>query len=214
VADRRRTNEERSRTTRTRLVAAARWLFEERGYAETSIDDLAAAAEVSKGALYHHFPTKAALFEAVIVDIQDELAAHVDRSARKEDDAWAGFVAGWLSALDVAPEAGIQRLMLDGPSVLGYERWQQIDDEHFMAPVSATIEHLHRTGVIDAEPSSELTRVLLTISNALLTLIAQQDDPAAARHRIVPIWARLLGSLRSTESLRLDRSPRPSGRSG
>lgn len=195
----RRTNEERSRTTRARLVAAARRLFEDSGYAETSIDDLAGAAEVSKGALYHHFATKVALFDAVIVDIQDELAAHVDGSARKEGDAWDGFVAGWLSALDVAPEAGIQRLMLDGPSVLGYERWQQIDDEHFMTPVADTLEHLHRRGVLDADPSPDLARVLLTISNALLTLIAQHDDPATARHRIVPIWARLLGALRTAD---------------
>lgn len=194
-----RTNEERSRTSKTRLVSAARELFEANGYAATSIEDIATAVGLTKGALYHHFPTKAALFEAVIVDIQDRLATHVETSAKKQDNAWDKFVAGWLSALDVAPEAGIQRLMLEAPSVLGYQRWQQIDDEHFMPAVVASLAHLHHKGLLDTEPSPELTRVLLSISNALLTLIAQQDDPATARHEIIPIWERFLNSLRRTD---------------
>ena len=178
-------------------MASARRLFEEQGYAATSIDDLAAAAGLTKGALYHHFPTKAALFESVIIDIQDELASHVEASAAKGDTAWDKFVAGWLAALEVAPEAGIQRLMLEAPTVLGYQRWQQIDDEHFMPAVTASLQHLHAKGHLGLEPSQELTRVLLAISNALLTLITQAEEPARARHQIIPIWERLLGALRS-----------------
>lgn len=192
----RRSNEERSRTSRALLIGAARRLFEQQGYAATSIEQIARAADLTKGAVYHHFPTKQALFEAVVVDIQDELADHVDASARKEVTAWQRFVAGWLSALDVAPEAAIRRLMVEGPTVLGYQRWQRIDDEHFLPGVTASLEHLHRQGELSLEPTPTLARVLLTISNALLTFLTQHDDPAAARAEVIPIWEQLLGGLR------------------
>jgi sugar/nucleoside kinase (ribokinase family) len=89
--------------------------------------------------------------------------------------------------------------MLEAPTVLGYRRWKQIDDEHFLPAVTASLDHLHRKGLLDLEPSPELTRTLLAISNALLTLITQDNDPATARHKIIPIWERLLGSLRAPD---------------
>ena len=51
--------------TRSALIGAGRRLFGEQGFAATSVDDLARAARVTTGALYHHFPTKTALFETV-----------------------------------------------------------------------------------------------------------------------------------------------------
>jgi hypothetical protein len=83
--------------------------------------------------------------------------------------------------------------------VLGYERWQQIDDENFLPAVTSSLDHLHHKGLLDLEPSPELARTLLAISNALLTLITQDNDPATARHEIIPIWERLLGSLRTPD---------------
>lgn len=191
----RRTNDERSTETRRHLLSAARQLFEKHGYAGTAIDDVVRSAGVSKGALYHHFPTKQALFDAVIVDIQDELGAHVDKSVAKQRTASTKFVTGWLAALELAPEIGIRRLMLEAPGVLGFDRWQEIDDEHYKAGVTASLAHLHSKGLLRLEPSPALAEVLMTISNALLTLLVQQDDPAAARKGIIPIWEHLLTSL-------------------
>jgi AcrR family transcriptional regulator len=192
-----RTNEERSRETRAALLETARRLFEDRGYAATSIDAIATAAGVTRGALYHHFPTKHALFEAVVDDIQRELFEHVDRSARKEEHAWDSFIAGWTSSLDVAPEPGFRRiLMLEGPAVLG-RRWREIDDHYFLAGISAAIENLITRGDIAPQPVEPLARTLLAINNALMTLIVEADDPDATRQHVSDIWATLLSALRA-----------------
>ena len=154
---------------------------------------------MTKGALYHHFPTKRALYDAVIVDIQDELSAHVDRSAQKAETAWDKFVGAWIAFIEVAPEPGIQRLMLEAPAILGFQRWQQIDDEHNLPAITGALEHLHAKGELVFEPTPDLARVLLAISNALGTLVSQDDDPAAARVAVIPIWEHLLRSLEVPE---------------
>lgn len=195
VATERRTNEERTRTTRRGLVVAARQQFEAVGYAATTIEAIAEAAAVTKGALYHHFPTKLAIYDAVIVDIQDELSAHVDRRAKKAETAWDKFVDAWIAFIEVAPEPGIRRLMLEAPAILGYARWQEIDDAHNLPPITAALEHLHARSGLVFEPSPELARVLLAISNALGTLVSQDDDPAAARAVVIPVWEHFLRSL-------------------
>ncbi len=195
VAADRRTNEERSAHTRAILVGAARRLFEERGYTATGIGDVVTLAGLTRGALYHHFPTKQALFDAVIVDIQDELAADVDRASSKEEDPWDRFVAGWLVAVDNAPSAGIRRLMLEAPAVLGHQRWTQIDDEHFQPGVTAALAYLADRGLLDVEPTPTVARVLLTTSNALMTLVAQADDPDAVRGEVMALWERFLRAL-------------------
>jgi AcrR family transcriptional regulator len=191
----RRTNEERTRTTRRALVLAARERFEADGYAAVSIDAIAEAAGVTKGALYHHFPTKLAVYDAVVVDIQDELSAHVDRSAKKAETAWDKFVDAWIAFIEVAPEPGIRRLMLEAPAILGYARWQEIDDEHNLPPIVEALEHLHRRSGLAFEPSADLARILLALSNALGTLVSQDEDPARLRAVVIPVWEHLLRSL-------------------
>lgn len=197
----RRTNEERSRLTQDKLVAAARRLFDEHGYADTAIDDIAEAAGVTRGAVYHHFGGKKQLFRAVIEEIQDELADHVGRNADKYDDPWDAFVAGWLSALDQMPTGGMGRvLMLEGPAVLGYQDWQSIDDAHFHETVTSAVDHFMDEGIVAPQPVEPVARVLLTVSNALGTLISSSDEPEEMRAAIAPVWAQLINGLRARHS--------------
>lgn len=214
----RRSNQERSAHTRHVLVSAARQLFEERGYAATAISDVVSLAGVTRGALYHHFPTKQALFDAVIVDIQDELAADVDRASNKAEDPWDRFVAGWLIAVENAPSPGIRRLMLEAPAVLGHQRWTQIDDEHFQPGVAAALAHLADRGLLDVQPTPTIARVLLSISNALMTLVAQSEDAHTARHEVTALWERFLRSLAAappaTTAERQGRPENPPPRAG
>lgn len=194
----RRTNEERSRVTQNKLLSAARRLFNEHGYAGTAIDDIAEAAGVTRGAVYHHFGGKHELFRAVIEEIQDELAEHVDRNAEKYDDPWDAFVGGWLSALAGIPAGGTGRLlMLEGPAVLGYQEWQSIDDAHYQDTVTLAVDLFMGQGIITPQPIEPVVRVLLTFSNALLTLISTSDEPEATRAAIAPVWAQLLQGLRA-----------------
>jgi AcrR family transcriptional regulator len=200
VVSARRRNQDRSRETRGALLSAARLLFEERGYAGTTLEQVVSRAGVTRGALYHHFENKRDLFRAVLVEVQQELADHVDRAAEKHEDAWEAFVAGWLSFLDITPRAGIRRvLMLEGPAVLGYSEWREIDDRFFLDTVAKALENLMRRDVIAHQPVAPLARVLLTISNALGTLLAEAGDHAGSRD-VMAIWAQLLGSLRAHDS--------------
>ena len=195
-------NAERSASTRAALVAAARRLFEERGYAGTSTADIVSAATVTRGALYHHFADKEDLLRAVVIDIQEELIEQVIEAAlAKEPDAWAVFTAGWLAFLGVADQPGVRVLMVDAPAVMGLEAWREIDDVYCLGAVIAGLRDLIEHEVIPDQPVENLARVLLTGGNALATHIAGSADPAAERDRLIPVWLHQLEWIRQPQPL-------------
>jgi AcrR family transcriptional regulator len=124
-----RTQTERSTATRAALVAAARPRFAERGYAAVGTPELAAAAGVTRGALYHQFTDKRALFAAVAEEVEAEvtraLAAAV-MAAAPHDPLEALHVAidAWLDSCE-DPEVR-QVLLIDGPAVLGWEELRDL----------------------------------------------------------------------------------------
>ena len=85
---------ERRAATTEAILKAGRRLFGERGFAATTIDDIADAAQVAKGAVYHHFATKDAVFEAVFDSVSRDLVADIERTTRSEPDVLAAMVAG------------------------------------------------------------------------------------------------------------------------
>ncbi|NUO98984.1 MAG: TetR/AcrR family transcriptional regulator [Nonomuraea sp.] len=117
----RRTQVERSDETTARLVTAARRLFGENGFAETSIDAVAAAAGVTKGAAYHHFTGKAALFRAAFTRELEEVAAALERAGAREGDPLAALRRGCRTFLEHCLAPGFRQIvLLDAPSVLGW----------------------------------------------------------------------------------------------
>ena len=88
------TQAERREKTRTAIVKAAKRIFGERGFAAATMDEIAAGARVAKGAVYHHFSTKEALFEEVFEQVSLELVSDIDRISRAENDALAAMAAG------------------------------------------------------------------------------------------------------------------------
>jgi AcrR family transcriptional regulator len=129
---------ERSAATIDGIVSAARKLFMSRGFEAVSIDDIAAAADVTKGAVYHHFPSKQSVFETVLDRVQAELAGQINariasNKGKRTPETMAMNVLAYLKA---ASEPGLRRLILiDGPVVLGWQRWREIDDRHFFEPI-------------------------------------------------------------------------------
>ncbi|MEV4356418.1 TetR/AcrR family transcriptional regulator [Nonomuraea sp. NPDC049625] len=127
----RRTQAERSDETTGRLVRAARKLFGAHGYALTSIDAVAAEAGVTKGAAYHHFHGKVALFRAAFVGEQEEVAAELERAALSEPDPWAALRRGCRTFLERCLDPGFRQIvLLDAPSVLGWETVREIEYAH------------------------------------------------------------------------------------
>lgn len=127
----RRTQAARSDATTSDLVRAARRLFGSLGYAATSIDAIAAAAGVTKGAAYHHFDGKVALFRAALIAELEETAATLERSALQERDGWEALRRGCRTFLEHCLDPGFRQIViLDGPSVLGWEVVRGIEYGH------------------------------------------------------------------------------------
>jgi AcrR family transcriptional regulator len=126
-------NERRTVTIAAILDAACK-LFAERGFAGTSVDAIALEAGVAKGAVYHHFSSKEEILDQLVDAMQAEIAIEVLAAAHKGRDVLDGIGRGTLKYLTAITSPGIKRILLvDGPTVLGWERWRAIDHEHFLA---------------------------------------------------------------------------------
>jgi AcrR family transcriptional regulator len=126
----RRSNVERTETTRAALLAAGRRLFVEKGYAGTGTPELVAAAGVTRGALYHHFADKSALFRAVVEAESISVAEAVEKAAPVGLPPLQALTMGGEAFLDAMLVPGRTRLLLvDGPAVLGRAEMDRIDEE-------------------------------------------------------------------------------------
>ncbi|MBV8192409.1 MAG: TetR/AcrR family transcriptional regulator, partial [Alphaproteobacteria bacterium] len=143
---------ERGQATRQRLVATAARLFAERGYEATSIEEMLQELQVSRGALYHHFDSKEALFEAVLHDIEAEVAqATVDASRGARDPA-AALRAGCEAFLELARTPRIRQIVLtDAPAVLGWQKWREIEAQHGLGLLKTALRHAADAGRLQPE---------------------------------------------------------------
>jgi AcrR family transcriptional regulator len=192
---------EKGRATRERLVEAARVAFGRDGYDATSVAGVLEAAGVAKGALYHHFPTKEALFDAVLDRLVEELAAAAARKARRAPDPAASLKAGCGAWLETTLDPGVQRIaLLDAPAVVGWARIREIDDRHTLSGMRANLERLAGPSGLDLDLDLLAHMVLAAVNEAAL-FIARADDPKAAlkvgRDAVDALIDRLTQPLRS-----------------
>ena len=157
----RRTNRDRTEATRRELIAAARKLFTEKSYAETSTPEIVAAAGVTRGALYHHFADKQALFRAVVEQEAAEVAAEIENASPPSLTAREALIAGSDAYLLAMRAPGRTRLLLlDGPAVLGRAGMDEIDGRHGNRTLREGLAVAMRSGSIAALPLDALTALL------------------------------------------------------
>ena len=172
---------ERSAATTKAFLDAARWLFARHGYAAVSIDQIAQRAGYAKGAFYHHFSSKQAVFDRVLDNLQAELAVMVAERAQAASAAPLPrlLARNIVDYLEGAIEPKVRRILLvDGPMVLGWTRWREIDDRHFAEVVRAGVVRL-MSEQASTEQIASATRLMLgAITEAALSS-AMADDPAA-----------------------------------
>ena len=182
--------------TRAKLIAAARQAFGTTGYAEASMDDFTAAAGLTRGALYHHFGDKKGLLEAVIAEIDAEMAARVNEVASRAPTRWQRFVDECTTYIEMALEPEIQRIMFrDGPAVLGDPaQWSNAN-----ACVGSMADHLaalQGEGVVvpgfDPETAA---RLINGASSQASQRIANSNDPEATSKMVVAAFKQLLEGL-------------------
>ena len=194
----RRTQADRSAATRDALVAAARRLFAAHGFAEVPTDSIATAAGVTRGALYHQFADKMALFEAALdaveADIAARLAAEVAAMGVSDPvEAMRQAVRAWLA---MCTEQEIQRIALvDGASVLGWARWREICQRHVFGLVEAVVTQGIEQGRIRARSARPIAHVLMGASDEAALYVAEAEDQELARTEMVEVLDRLISGV-------------------
>jgi AcrR family transcriptional regulator len=199
---RRRSQAERSEATRGALVEAARPLFAERGYAGVGTEGIVRAAGLTRGALYHHFEGKRELFEAVYEQIEAELAERIVTGALSAgaESPLEAMRAGAEMFLQACTVPEVQRIVLiDGPSVLGWDRWREIGARYGLGLIEATLRAAIDAGAIATQPVRPLAHVLMGALDEAAMLVARAEDPEQARAEV----GRTLDTL--LEGLSLDR---------
>jgi len=189
---------QQSEATRAALIAAARALFAQRGYAAVATEEIVQAAGVTRGALYHHFAGKLELFEAVYEDVERELVERIALAAMSgASDPLAALHAGAQAFLDACEDPAVQRIaLLDAPSVLGWERWREIGLRYGFGLVQATVQAAMDAGLIEHQPVVPLSHLLLGAIDEGAMLIARAEDGVAIRQQVGASVARLLDALR------------------
>src|SRR3954468_5815411 len=174
---------ERRAGTSEAILTAARRLFGTQGFAATTMDEIAEAAHVAKGAVYHHFKTKEAVFEAVFEQVSRDLVVEIDSTARAEKDVLAAMVAGtqhYFAATAKGPTGQI--ILRDGPAVLGWERWREIDAQHFGGKMPRALSAAMEAGLIARQPVEPLARLLLgAVTEAAVACAGRSDGLQAGR---------------------------------
>jgi len=164
------------------VLAAARAAFGTKGYARTSVDEIAAAARVTKGAVYHHFAGKEALFRAVWSEVEAEALARTAQAAKGKGSPIDQIVARVDAYLEVALDDEVRQItLIDGPTVLGLEPDGPADQHPgHVALRSFIATAIGRGQIVDLDPGvlAHLVGGLALLGGLL---IARAADPEAVR---------------------------------
>jgi AcrR family transcriptional regulator len=175
---------ERGQATRAELIEVATRLFAARGYEDTSIDAVLGETSVSRGALYHHFASKEALFEAVLEEVEAESSRAILDSVAGVEDAAEMLRRGACTFLRLAGDPVVRKIsLINAPAVLGWERWREIDERHGFGLMKEAVEALAREGRVPAELVDVVAHMLLAALVEVAMLIARAEDPAAATQK-------------------------------
>jgi len=194
----RRAQADRSAATRDALITAARRLFAAQGFAEVPTDAIVAAAGVTRGALYHQFADKTALFDAVMeaveADIARRLADGVAAAGISDPvEALKHAVRTWL---DICVEPEIHRIaLIDGPSVLGWTHWREVCQRHVFGLVQALLSQGIELGRIRAQPARPLAHVLMGAGDEAALYVAESADHAQARAEMIEVIDQLVAGV-------------------
>jgi AcrR family transcriptional regulator len=183
--------------TREALLQAARTLFGERGYAATPLEEITSAANVTKGALYHHFDGKQELFAAVYEQVKREVS-EVAATAFLEPDPWEDLCTGCEAILDAHLDPSVRRILLhDAQAVLDADTIRRVENRHGAVVLRGALRRSIRAGVIQPLP---LKTLALMLTGAILEgcmIIAHAEDQSQAREDVGDVLTSLLEGLRA-----------------
>jgi AcrR family transcriptional regulator len=189
-----------SASTRRALVDVAEQLFTEHGYAATSLDAIVAGADVTKGALYHHYSGKQALFEAVFEKVESAAAQQIHAALTGHDDPWAKAIAGLRAFLDVVRQPSYSRIVVqDGPSVLGHERFREQEERSTFDYVLDIVRAVLAAGEwrVDDQMEHTFARIFFGAMSSAGTSVSTADDADTEAERVEVAIGFILSGLRA-----------------
>ena len=189
-----------SASTKRTLVEVAEQLFTEHGYANTSLDAIVAGADVTKGALYHHFSGKQALFEAVFEKVESSTAKRIQEAIKGVKDPWDKALTGLRSFLALVQEAPYRRIVIqDGPAVLGYERYREQEERSAFAVVQDIVRTvLTASGQkVGEEMVGTFAQIFFGALASAGESVSSAADPEAAAQRVEAAVAFILAGVQS-----------------
>jgi len=189
-----------SASTKRALVDVAQELFTEHGYSATSLDAIVAGAEVTKGALYHHFSGKQALFEAVFQRVEENAAQAIHDSLKGYEDPWEQALAGLRTALEVVREPAYRRVVIqEGPAVLGYTRFREQEERSTFGIVLDIVGAVLSSGgwSMEEEMVHTFARVFFGAMSAAAENVSSALDPEAEAARVEAAIGFILAGMRA-----------------
>jgi AcrR family transcriptional regulator len=194
----RRTQAERSAATQQALITAARRLWGERGYAEVGTPEIAEAAGVTRGAMYHQYADKAALFRAVVEAMDQEIIDRVQASvvaARPKTpvDTMHAMTDAWL---EIAAEPEVRQLMLrDAASVIGWFEYRAMSQRNSLAIAEQLLTAAIDAGQLRSQPVRPLAMVLLGAMEEAAMYLAEAADSQQAGKEVRAVVHNLIDGL-------------------
>jgi AcrR family transcriptional regulator len=184
--------------TREALIDAAIELFTQKGYAGVGTEEIVARANVTRGALYHHFADKRDLFRAVVEKVEGDLVAGIAAKMEAQEDPWELMTAGMRAFLDASQEPAVKQINLtDAPAVLGWEEWREIDNRHGLGLTRAALQGAVDAGALRPIAVEPMAHLLVAALSESAFLIAHSNQPRKARAEVEAALVQLVEGLRT-----------------
>lgn len=188
---------ERISKTKSAIITAATDLFGANGFDPTTMDDIVRRSGTAKGGVYHHFPTKTAIFEAVFHETYASLVTRTAAAAKGHDDPLAAMTAAIHAYFDACAHPATGRIILkDGPAVLGWDTWRKIDASYFGGGVRRSLAAAMEAQLIAAQPLEPLSRILLGAITEAAVACADSDNYDTKGKEYGAALERLIDALR------------------
>ena len=177
-------NVPRAESTRQRLIVVARELFASHGYQDTSVQEVLDRSGVSRGALYHHFQSKEALFEAVLEEVERELADAIIQASAEATTSGATLRAGSAAFFESAKDPAIRQIVLvDAPNAVGWSTWRAIDTRYGFGLLKAAFRSEAEEGRLPLDLADAYAHILLAALLELGLHIANATDSTRAQQQ-------------------------------
>jgi len=188
--------EEYAESTRQALLESATQLFSANGFVATSLEQVAADARLTKGAVYHHFANKQALFQAVLERLDTETMQAIVERSRTAHTTWDAAVAGLDAFLDRCLDTTYQKICFqEGPGALGFVRWWEHGEAHVAGLLKGVLGALRDDSLVDIDDLDALSTAIYGALTASALSIARAESPSGVRDATRDTMLRLIQGL-------------------